>query len=500
MSGSFWPLPGGGGRYVVTLLEILNWVGGCEQPTSQALYDWMRKQYGHDSSRTPRHYAGVLAYLGYLDFGRRGDNVSLTERGRHLLETGDDRIVLDDLLRDVVGVYDVLNVARRLSAIDSQTVLKSLLDRYPKWQKTNSYQWRLDWLYSCKCLKKDREGYMITPRGEQVLLNYAGRQPPPPSSAIAIPTLTDRAHAPQSTIADAPDEDALPDEVADAELEPPSVVEVHEEAEQLAERISVAARESEDATGFEWALVDAFQFLGFEAEHKGGPGDTDVLVKAALGQETYRAVIDGKSSRSGKVVNINWPALARHKMQNGAQYILVVAPDFSGGDLLNDAEQQRVALLRADDLAAVVRLHASTPLSLADLRELFQHPGDPKLPLQQIKEIAREVKRLQELLPDIIQTFEDGYRKSRPGLSVDALDWSLARDYGDKYSRVEIVMALDLLCSPLVGALRKIPDTGYALQMPMKSVERRFQAQARQLLEAAHEGSNLSAALGVLES
>jgi hypothetical protein len=175
------------------------------------------------------------------------------------------------------------------------------------------------------------------------------------------------------------DEDAAPTESQQEETEPPAVVVVRDEAERLADQVRSAALESTDSTGFELAIAEAFRFLGFQAEHKSGPGDTDVLVTAALGQETYRAVVDGKSSRHGRVGNqqVDWMALSRHKSLHKADYILVVAPNFSSGDLLDNAVKTDAALLTAEDLAAVVRLHASMPLSLVDLRELFRYAGMP---------------------------------------------------------------------------------------------------------------------------
>jgi hypothetical protein len=71
-------------------------------------------------------------------------------------------------------------------------------------------------------------------------------------------------------------------------------------------------------------------------------------------------------------------------------------------------------------------------------------------------------------------------------IAADSLHLILARDYGRAvYTKDEIVAGLELLSAPLIGALRKVTDTAFALQMPITSVGRRFQAQARQLLETA---------------
>ncbi|MDQ3225578.1 MAG: restriction endonuclease, partial [Chloroflexota bacterium] len=141
------------------------------------------------------------------------------------------------------------------------------------------------------------------------------------------------------------------------------VVETEEAA--LAKRLIQAATTSEDAAGFEVALAEAFAYLGFRTERRSGPGDTDVLAVAPLGEEAYAAVVDGKASRQGRVGNaqVDWFALERHKERHGADHILVVAPGFSGGELTRDAERTGAALLTASDLAEVLRLHAVAPFT-----------------------------------------------------------------------------------------------------------------------------------------
>ncbi|MBA2278733.1 MAG: hypothetical protein H0W06_13330 [Chloroflexia bacterium] len=73
------------------------------------------------------------------------------------------------------------------------------------------------------------------------------------------------------------------------------------EDEVLARRVIEAASASEDAALFETALADAFTYLGFRTERRSGPGDTDVLAVAPLGEDAYGVVIDGKASRQGRV-------------------------------------------------------------------------------------------------------------------------------------------------------------------------------------------------------
>lgn len=483
-----WPLPGGQGRYLATLLEILQWIHQHPIAQDAELYSWMQARYGLNP-RTPKNYTDVADHMGLLTIAR-DHRVTLTGQGQEFVRAGETervQLVLHALMRRFRGTYQVLDTVARSGVGDGKSLLGGML--VPSWTSPHQYDYRLGWLHSLGCLEKVAGGYVITQLGRRTLEEYA-------SNHAGLENIEMRQSSPHESLEVATDEDAAELEQRPAaspaevkhEQEPFALQVVRDETDLLADRIRAAGLESDDAVAFERAIADAFTFLGFKAEHRSGPGDTDVLVTAPMGQETFSAVVDGKSSRHGKVGNrqIDWLALGKHKEQHHARHILVVAPSFSGGDLLDNAAKVDAGLISAEDLAAVVRLHASTPLSLADLTELFRYPGQPERPLQRIQEKAAEVARLQQLLPDIIRTFERSYASGVfDPVSADALHHILAHDYGRVvYARDEITAGLEILCAPLVGALRRVTEATYALQMPIASVGRRFQAQARQLLDA----------------
>ena len=478
---ALWPLPGGHGHFLATLLEISDWVQAHPNAVPSGLFTWMRQQYelGAGTS-TAEGYIQLVVRMGYLDVVR--GSVNLTDRGRTLVANRDGQFVLGNLLNECLGMREVLDTTAQLGTASSKALFVKLQGMFPSWKTTAQYDWRLQWLHSLGCLEKAPGGYIITAQGLSAL-----RKPIAPQTTPS----TSPALSAQLTPAEESEENTIPSNVQTDEVDAPTILVIRDEAKRLADRVRMASIESTDATAFELVIADGFRFLGFEAEHRSGSGDTDVLVSAELGQETYRAVVDGKSSRHGRVGNqqVDWMALARHKSLHKADYILVVAPNFSSGDLLDNAVKTDAALLSADDLAALIRLHASTPLSLVDLREIFRYAGRPELPLQRVQEKVAEVARLQGLLPDILQTFEHSYQVGVAGpIAADSLHLILAREYGRAvYTKDEIVAGLELLSAPLIGALRRVTDSAYALQMPITSVGRRFQAQARQLLEAANQ-------------
>jgi hypothetical protein len=485
---AMWPLPGGQGHFLATRLEMLDWTRDRPHASQSDLSAWMRQRYELGTgTNTAEGYLQLVVRMGYLD-ARKG-TVSLTERGRTLLANRDSRFVLDNLMIECLGLYETLEATAQLGTANGKALLTRLQATFPSWKTTAQYEWRLQWLYSLGCVEKAQGSYIIASAGQAALRAY---HPVVPNDRLSPPTNPITNMRPPTLLpVPEPEEDTIPPDTGQVDAEAPVVVVMKDEAERLADSVRRASLESNDAMGFELVIAEAFRFLGFDAEHKSGSGDTDVLVTAGLGQETYRAVVDGKSSRHGRVGNqqVDWMALGRHKTLNKADYILVVAPNFSSGDLLDNALKTEAALLSAEDLAAVVRLHAGTPLSLIDLRELFRYAGRPELPLQRVQEKAAEIARLQRLVPDILQTFEHSYHVGVSGpIAADSLHLILARDYGRAvYTKDEIVAGLELLSAPLIGALRRVTDTAYALQMPITSVGRRFQAQARQLLEVGSQ-------------
>ncbi|MEU3985028.1 hypothetical protein AB0F77_34035 [Streptomyces sp. NPDC026672] len=87
-------------------------------------------------------------------------------------------------------------------------------------------------------------------------------------------------------------------------------------AAELAESLSAAALDSSRPERFEKAVADAFSFLGFDSQLLGGSGQTDVLISAKLsGEMGYSAIVDAKSSGSGKVAEaqINFDTLKEQR-------------------------------------------------------------------------------------------------------------------------------------------------------------------------------------------
>lgn len=146
--------------------------------------------------------------------------------------------------------------------------------------------------------------------------------------------------------------------------------------------------------GLESALVDAFDQLGFNAVPRGGKGRTDGVASANLpagpdGRErAYRVTLEAKSKEDvgAKVTKsgVEVATIARHRKDEGADHSIVVGQEFATGpkdtgalvtEIDNDRESNEgktITLMRARDLARLVRVAPIQRLNLEQLRSLFQ--------------------------------------------------------------------------------------------------------------------------------
>ncbi|MGA2836863.1 MAG: ATP-binding protein [Acidimicrobiales bacterium] len=135
--------------------------------------------------------------------------------------------------------------------------------------------------------------------------------------------------------------------------------------------------------GLEEALHDAFRSLGFVVTPMGKKGRPDGLAKAIVGvrdgtRRDYSFTYDAKSTGSAAVAakTVGVSTLARHKQTHRAQYSVVVAKDFEGGDdpgsaLGLECAENDVIPIRARDLALLVQVAAARAVPLVRLREML---------------------------------------------------------------------------------------------------------------------------------
>ncbi|MGL5823509.1 MAG: ATP-binding protein [Nocardioides sp.] len=146
-------------------------------------------------------------------------------------------------------------------------------------------------------------------------------------------------------------------------------------------------------SGLEIALVDAFDQLGFNAVPRGGKNKTDGVAAANLPprpdgvERAYRVTLEAKSKETVgakvKKSDVEVATIARHRKDEDANHSIVVGPDFvtgpaDTGALIKEIDNDRAAnpgrtitLMRASDLARLVRVAPVKRLNLEQIRQLF---------------------------------------------------------------------------------------------------------------------------------
>ncbi len=346
-------------------------------------------------------------------------------------------------------------VTREFPQLTREDLAELKADGGSKWE--NRVRWaRQDLVITGMIDPSIRGNWQLTEEGRKQAATLAPPQeyPEPEPEAVAV------------------NEDEVEPEGPEPPPEPPRVL--LSEHEALAAELRAAALDSAAPTRLEHAVARAMRFFGFEARAIGGSGRTDVLADAVLGPRRYRVVLDAKSSSKGSSskgrVNenqINWLAINQHRQQEGATYAVVVGPEFAGGTLKSHAEEFDACLLRADDLADLVLLHAQHPLSLIELSAVFRSSPDGAAALPGVRAAAQaralRIALLRFLL-DRIELFNT--QAADTIMAKPEVLWGQVVGAGDQSvqgaTMEDVAAALELLAT--IGALSGSAAEGYVSQ------------------------------------
>ncbi len=243
---------------------------------------------------------------------------------------------------------------------------------------------------------------------------------------------------------------------------PPDICEVLQEAQH----------DTQNPDRFEAAVGLAFVELGFETEHIGGSGETDVVARADLGDEGFLAVVDAKTSQPGVLKNsINYEPIKGHQEQHEADFALVVAPAFSQGNTVQHAVNRSVGLLTTDRLIELVGLSRSHALSLYDLKEILCQVGLIQPSLEQWRRSREDYAGAARAVLKVFESHQRG-EESSGGLTEESVFW-LLKGGGSKFPRNQIGQVMRFLSNPILGVLEE-RGGGYVLTIPATAAYRRL--------------------------
>lgn len=185
------------------------------------------------------------------------------------------------------------------------------------------------------------------------------------------------------------------------------------------------------AKELELALVEVFQQLGFEAIPKAAKDEQDGLAEAFLpagehGNGQYRVSLEAKSKEKpgGKVKKsaVEVSTIARHRDEAECDFAIVVGPDFETGPDDNGAVMREIradrdknpnkgiTLMRAKDLARLVRLAPIKRVNLAMIRELLvtcQSPAEAEEWVNEVERKNTEPRPHQQILETVWKLQQD---------------------------------------------------------------------------------------------
>jgi predicted transcriptional regulator len=445
--------------------RILKWAASTSELTFDKAKAWLMSEY-NVKENTSGSYLRVVITLGALETQREGKLV-LTSLGRRILETeGKDKakIVVERFMRNYLAFPEVLGVyAQADGPVHLKEMVEALQPAFPRWTSDAQFEYRALWLLSLDCLRQVRgRHYEITELGRTIAAQF------PAMVEISVPS------------------------PSQPEAEQPGPVEpapMADEATRLIAELEKAATDSQSHEHLERAVAEAFEFLGFSVDQLGESGDTDVLVQANIGAESYVVIVDAKSRKDGKLQILDAYTLQEHLRNNEADYAVVVAGSFAGGKVVRQAKDNDVVLLSVPMLSVWLRLHSRTPLNLDEYRVMFATSGLlDDLPAALIS-AAEKREQWAHLLVDLIEliqeTYEHGLSQTLPSDQLFAM--LVTRLRGVRYPKQQVREAIALLSHPAIEAALGDDETGISLAMSRGTLVRALRALADQIETAEAE-------------
>jgi hypothetical protein len=249
-----------------------------------------------------------------------------------------------------------------------------------------------------------------------------------------------------------------------------------DEIDRIVADLRECGRRADKSEDFERAVARAFSFLGFSTQHMGGAGRTDVVVDAKLpGKDSYRVIIDAKASASGSISDnaVKFDALKDHQRKHRGDFGMVVGPDFAYR-VREWASNNKFTLLTVEDLANLMARHVNHPLSLIELRTLFQRDGDDLADIEeQYAASTRSVLLLAKIVELLYEEACEDDPLSEGFISLEAVTYALRKEFTPRPTQDAVEECLHFLGHDLVRGVAR-NGTKYKLADAPVNIMRRL--------------------------
>lgn len=229
----------------------------------------------------------------------------------------------------------------------------------------------------------------------------------------------------------------------------------------LCKELRESQRNSENPTIFEEVLVKTFRQLGFSAKHIGGRDEADVLI------EDYKTILDAKTTREGVIgeTYVNFNALKRYKEKYVMEYIGVIAPGFSGGNIQDTAAREGIILIETEAICKILQNHIIYPYEASRIIEILFASGKGIITPKDIPPSTIDQEKLIEVVAKILSDIKLTRKTSFSSRELYiAYSWQ-----GLNYESDEIENALKFLSVVPFGILQKQNDE-YSLIGDIESI------------------------------
>lgn len=465
LARALWPLPGGNKHYLDTLNRIIQWAASTENPTREKFGEWLVAEY-NVSEGTVNSYLSVVTRLGALESQRNGA-LELTPLGENILTAEPEdkaRIVIETFMTNYLAFPEVLAVYDEADEpIHLTEMVEALQPQFPRWTSAAQFEYRALWLLSLGALRQEQgRHYEITDWGRAVAAKH------PASVEFPAP---------------------VEEEEEKTQQEPETSAQGQGEVSRLIEELETAATDSSHPDHLERAVAEAFEFLGFAVDQLGEVGETDVLLRADVGPESYVVIVDAKARQDGKLNNLEPYTLQEHLTNNEADYVVVVAGDFARGKVVRHAQSSEIVLLPIALLSEWLRMHATTPFNLDEQRVMFESPGLLSQIPASLKAVADRREQWAHLVIDMMQLISEtyGHGLTETLSSENLFTMLVTRLEGVRYPKQQVVEAIQFLTHSALEAALGDAESGIALAMNRKTLARTLRALADQVEKARPE-------------
>ena len=239
------------------------------------------------------------------------------------------------------------------------------------------------------------------------------------------------------------------------------------EDSDLVIKLRNAQRNNVNYTIFEETLTEAFNTLGFSAKHLGKQNEPDILLEIL----NHKIVVNAKTTNTGVISpgHVDFDAEEMNKERCGADYVGIVAPGFSEGNIRVTAEKRNVILIETE---AICKILQNRELYEPDRIVEILFKSDKYLITPEDITPSSTVEDLVKIIANIMPILKNFEKAGMDSFSKDTLRTALIAQ-GNIFAINVVETALKFLSTTPFSILQKQNDE-YSLTSDFESIQRKI--------------------------